>query len=96
MASARIESVMRTLMRPWIGTCEETEACLSDHLDHELEAHRERRVTRHLAWCRRCRAVAESLSRVVESVRGLGRLELEEPPPSIAEAVIERIRHEGA
>lgn len=96
MASARIETLMMTLMRPWIGTCAETEARLSDHLDHELGAREEKRVTRHLAWCRRCRAVAESLSRVVESVRGLGRLELEEPPPSVADAVLERIRHERA
>ena len=96
MASAHIEVVMMKLMRPWIGTCEETTACLSDHLDGELGQREERRVRRHLAWCRRCQVVYDSLARAVEGVRGLGRLELEDPSPSVADAVLERIRHERA
>ena len=84
---------MMKLMRPRIGTCEETGACLSDHLDETLPAGQARRVQRHLAWCKRCRAVFESLSRVVESVRALGRDD-DRPAPSVADAVSERIRRE--
>lgn len=96
MTSARIELAMMKVMQPWIGTCAETEARLSDHLDRDLAARDELRVRRHLAWCRRCRTVYESLARAVESVRGLGRHELEEPPASVVDAVLERIRHERA
>lgn len=94
MAGLRIEGSMMLLMRPWIGTCEETGARLSDHLEHELGPREERRVRRHLAWCRPCRAVFESLSRVVEDVRALGRSDEAAETPSVASAVVERIRHE--
>ena len=92
MTSVSIEPVMRTLMRPLIGSCEETRDQLSEHLDHSLEPRRERRVVRHLRYCRRCRAVYESLVRTVESVRAIGRRPEREPGVSVADTVAERIR----
>jgi predicted anti-sigma-YlaC factor YlaD len=92
MASAGIEPIMRTLMRPLIGSCEETREQLSEHLDGSLGAQRERRVSRHLRYCRRCRLVYESLVRTVESVRAIGRRPDPEPDVSVADAVAERIR----
>lgn len=82
-------------MRPWIGSCAETEERLSGHLEGELPPSEERRVRRHLAFCRRCRSVYESLARAVEHIRSLGREDdLTAPMPSVVEAVTERIRHE--
>jgi anti-sigma factor RsiW len=76
------------------GTCEETRDCLSAHLEDELRGLRRRRVRRHLERCERCRAVLRSLSRAVQQLRSLGRLD---PPlaASVADAVVERIRLEA-
>ena len=82
------------LMRPWIGSCASTMARLSGHLEHDLPVREERRVRRHLVRCRRCRAMYESLVRAVEHVRELGRQDLAQPTPSIAEVVVERIRQD--
>jgi anti-sigma factor RsiW len=92
MATVSIEPVMRTLMRPLIGSCERTRDQLSEHLDGSLAPERERRVRRHLRYCRRCRSVYESLVRTVESVRAIGRRPDPEPDASVADAVAERIR----
>ena len=83
------------LMRPWIGTCEETEASLSDHLEAGLAPEQERLVRRHLVWCRRCRMLYESLVRTVERVRALARDEEGGPAQSVVAVVTERIRHES-
>jgi anti-sigma factor RsiW len=93
MPSERIQRSMMKLMRPWIGTCEQTQACLSDHLDATLPDADEKRVRRHLAWCKRCQALFASLSRVVESVHALGHDD-QRPAPSVADAVTERLRRE--
>jgi predicted anti-sigma-YlaC factor YlaD len=93
MAAARIEQIMNTLLRPFIGSCDETQEQLSDHLDGSLSADRERRVRRHLRYCRRCRSVYESLARTVERVRSLGRAPNEpESDVSAVDAVMDRIR----
>lgn len=93
MGSARIEpSMMMRMMRPWIGSCVETGERLSDHLEHGLAPGVERRVQRHLSWCRRCRALYESLARIVEKVRALGNEDVRTPAPSIVAVVTERIR----
>jgi predicted anti-sigma-YlaC factor YlaD len=92
MANIGIEPVMNTLMSPLIGSCGDTREQLSEHLEGSLTSRGERRVTRHLRLCRRCRAIYESLTRTVESVRNLGRQEETEPIPSLADNVIERIR----
>lgn len=94
MGRSAIEEAMRFAMRPWMGSCTETEARLSGHLEEDLPARDERLVRRHLGHCRRCRQVYESLLRVVEQLRSAGRDDLAEPAPSIADAVIERVRHE--
>lgn len=60
---------MMKMLPPWIGSCEETAACLSDHLEAGLAPEQERRVRRHLAWCRRCRLLYESLARTVKRGR---------------------------
>ncbi len=64
--------------RLWNGSCEETEKHLSEHLDGELRGLRRWRVLRHLARCELCRAVFLSLTRTVERLRALGRVD---PPP---------------
>ena len=82
---------MMMMMRPWIGSCEETGACLSDHLEAGLAPAQERRVRRHLAWCPGCRMLYESLVRTVERVRALGGDDERTPTPSVVAAVTERI-----
>ncbi len=94
MSGGAIEEAMRFAMRPWIGSCAETEARMSAHLDRDLPVREERLVRRHLAHCRRCRPVYESLLRAVDHLRAVGRDGLAAPVPSIADAVIERVRHE--
>ncbi len=83
-----------TLDRLWNGSCEETGQHLSEHLDEELRWLRRLRVSRHLARCELCRAVLLSLTRTVEQLRILGRLD--PPSPTVADAVLIRIRHEEA
>lgn len=94
MDDGLIKGTAMFAMRPWIGSCRQTMARMSSHLDHELPARQERRVHRHLRRCHRCRAVYESLSRAVDQVRALGRRDLEQPTPSVADLVTERIRRE--
>lgn len=94
MAGRGIELIMSTLIRPINGSCEETRDRLSDHLEGSLPPRRDRRVSRHLRYCRRCRAVYASLVRTVESVRELGRRDDAELSGSAARVVVERIRRE--
>ncbi len=94
MAPRVVQESAMFMLRPWIGSCSATMARLSDHLERALPARDDRRVHRHLRRCPRCRAVYESLVRTVEHVRALGRLELEQPMPSIAPVVAERIRRD--
>jgi anti-sigma factor RsiW len=89
-----IKATVMFTMRPRIGSCKQTMARMSGHLDHDLPAGHERRVVRHLARCHRCRAVYDSLTRAVDQVRGLGRSDLERPAPSVADVVTKRIRRE--
>lgn len=99
MGSARIEPsmmMMVRMMRPWIGSCAETGERLSDHLEHGFAPRVERRVQRHLSWCRRCRALYESFARTVEKVRALGNDDERTPAPSIVTVVTERIRRESS
>ena len=74
------------------GSCEETGECLSAHLEQDLRGPRRVRVARHLARCGPCRAALESLTRTIERLRSLVRVELP-LPPSVADAVIDRVRH---
>lgn len=49
---------------------------MSAHLDHELEPRTERRFDRHIAGCRLCARVLDSLRRTIGLLRETG----EEPP----------------
>jgi predicted anti-sigma-YlaC factor YlaD len=84
---------MRMIQRIRAGGCEETRRLLSEHLEGELGGRSERRVLRHLARCERCRAVLHSLARAVGHLRSLGSIE-PPPSPSVADAVLGRIRAE--
>lgn len=81
-------------MKPWMATCRETRKRLSDYLDDELDARTRTRVKRHLARCKRCQAMLESVTRTLEQLRGLGSVEQAEPAPATVRAVVEQIRLE--
>jgi anti-sigma factor RsiW len=81
-------------MKPWMATCRETRARLSDYLDGELDRPTRTRVMRHLGRCKRCQAMLESLTRTLEQLRALGSVEQAEPAPATVRAVVERIRLE--
>jgi predicted anti-sigma-YlaC factor YlaD len=87
-----IEQAMETLMRPWVATHAETRDRLSDHLEGELTGREATRVLRHLARCERCREMLRSLARAVESLRSLRTLDDASARPSVADAVVDRIR----
>lgn len=82
-------------MKPWVATCGETRARLSDYLDDELGARTRRRVTRHLARCKHCHALLESLNRTLEQLRSLGDVEQVPAQPATVGIVVEWIVREG-
>ncbi|MBM3678171.1 MAG: hypothetical protein FJW96_09855 [Actinobacteria bacterium] len=82
------------LMRPWVATCSETGAALSDLYEDVLPARRERRLRRHLARCPGCQAVYASFVRAVEGLRSLGQ-EPTDASPTIVETVIAAIRSDS-
>lgn len=86
---------MELVLRPWVATCEETRERLSAHLDGELEGREARRVLRHLARCPHCRELLQSLVRAVDNLRGLGHARVPAPAPSVADSVVDRIRHQA-
>jgi predicted anti-sigma-YlaC factor YlaD len=92
MGGRRIQAAMELVLRPWVATCAETRERLSAHLEGELVGREAKRVLRHLARCRHCRALLQSLTRAVEHVRSLGQAGAALPAPSVAEAVVDRIR----
>ena len=85
---------MELVLRPWVATCAETRERLSAHIDGELKGRDGKRVLRHLARCHRCRELLRSLARAVEGLRALGQSDAPSPGPSVADAVVDRIRHE--
>lgn len=85
-----------TLVRPWVATCAETRDRLSAHLEDELRGRERKRVLRHLVRCPHCRQMLRSLARTVEGLRSLGRgANLPPTGPSVADAVVDRIRRGG-
>ncbi len=95
MDGRHIQGTMELVMRPWVATHEETQERLSAHLEGELEGREARRVLRHLARCHHCRELLRSLARAVDSLRALGQRDVPPPAPSVADAVVDRIRHDG-
>jgi anti-sigma factor RsiW len=87
-------NVLNLLMKPWMATCRETRERLSDYLDGDLGARTRRRVGRHLARCKHCQALLESLTRTLEQLRSLGSIDQGSPEPAVVRAVIERIERE--
>jgi anti-sigma factor RsiW len=87
-------NVLNLLMKPWMATCRETRGRLSDYLDGDLGARTRRRVGRHLARCKHCQALFESLTRTLEQLRSLGSIDQGTAEPATVRAVIERIERE--
>jgi predicted anti-sigma-YlaC factor YlaD len=90
-----IQAAMELALRPWVATCAETRERLSAHLDGELRGREAKRVLRHLARCPHCRELLQSLARAVDNLRALGQVGVPAPSPSVAEAVVDRIRHDA-
>jgi anti-sigma factor RsiW len=87
--------VLNLLMKPWVATCGETRARMSDYLDDELGARTRRRIMRHLARCKHCQALLESLTSALDQLRSLGNLEQVPAEPATVRVVVERIEREG-
>ena len=85
---------MGVIERLLVGRCDETRERLSDIADGEAGGIRGWRARAHLARCELCQAAYESLVRTVERLRALS--ETDRPPSSgsVADAVVERVRHE--
>jgi predicted anti-sigma-YlaC factor YlaD len=81
-------------MKPWVATCHETRDRLSDYLEGGLGSHTRTRISRHLARCEHCQALLQSLTRTLEQLRSLGRIDQGAPEPATVRAVIERIERE--
>ena len=94
MAGRGIQSDMSMFERLLLGGCEETRERFSDIVDGEARGIRGWRARAHLVRCELCQAVYDSLLRTVDRLRALG--ETDRPPSSgsVADAVVERVRHE--
>ena len=88
--------MLNLLLKPWIASCQETGERMSDYLDSELEGRNLKRVSRHLARCKRCRAMLDSLNRTLEQLRSLGSPEQVAPEAATVTAVLSRIQHESS
>jgi anti-sigma factor RsiW len=72
------------------GSCDQSRDQLSAYLEGELKGLRRLRMRVHLAGCDACTAALRSLRKTVERLRELGEAIL--ATPSVAHAVVERIR----
>ena len=68
-----------------------THAHLSEYVDAELGSADAARVEAHVGICPQCSRVLATLRRTLEGLRSLR----DEPPPAVADAVIDRLRHES-
>src|SRR5258708_19204675 len=92
-ASTIMRARVKSLMDMVAGSCEETRAELSDHLEGELHGARRLRVRLHLAGCDACSAIARSLRATIERLHGLEQnFRPERSSSSVVPAVLERIR----
>ena len=82
------------VMKPWMASCQETGERISDYVDGELEGRSLARVRRHLARCKRCQAMLESLQRTLEQLRSLGSPEQVASEPATVSAVLSRIQRD--
>lgn len=81
-------------MKPWVASHRETRDRLSDYIDGDLDTRTRTRIMRHLARCKRCRAMYESLTRALEQLGTLGSVDPAAPAPATVDAVVERIRRD--
>jgi predicted anti-sigma-YlaC factor YlaD len=86
--------VLNLLLKPWIASCHETRDRISDYVDGELEGRNLVRVRRHLARCHLCRAMLESLTRVLDQLRSLGSGGQTVPAQVTVSAVLARIQRD--
>lgn len=86
--------MLNLLLKPWIASCQETGDRLSDYLDGELEGRGLTRIRRHLARCKRCQAMLESMQRTLAQLRSLGSPEQVAPEPATVSAVLSRIQRD--
>ncbi|HXH89719.1 MAG TPA: zf-HC2 domain-containing protein [Gaiellaceae bacterium] len=84
---------MSTLEHFWMGSCHETAELLSAHIEQDVPLTQRGRVRRHLDRCSGCQTVLRSLRRVVAELRAL-RHDDDVSFPSVADAVLARVRHE--
>jgi predicted anti-sigma-YlaC factor YlaD len=94
MAGRGIQSDMSVIERLLVGGCEETRERLSQIAEGEARGIRGWRARAHLARCELCQAVYESLLRTVERLRALRETDRPLSSGSVADAVLERVRHE--
>jgi predicted anti-sigma-YlaC factor YlaD len=94
VAGRGIQSDMSVIERLLVGGCEETRERLSDIVEGEARGIRGWRARAHLARCELCRAAYESLLRTVERLRALGETDRRPSSGSVADAVLQRVRHE--
>lgn len=94
MAGESIQSNMSVIGRLLLGGCEETRKRLSEIAEDEAHGIGGWRARAHLARCELCQAVYESLLRTVERLRALGDTDRPPSSGSVADAVLERVRHE--
>jgi predicted anti-sigma-YlaC factor YlaD len=85
--------VLSVLLKPWIATCRETRAHLSDYLDGDLGARTRVRIMRHLARCEHCRALLDSLTRTLEQLRSLGTIDQASASATVG-AIVDRIERD--
>jgi anti-sigma factor RsiW len=83
---------MKSLMGMMVGSCEENREQLSAHVEGELTGLHRLRVRFHLAGCSACSAIARSLRQTIERLHELDESFAPVPAPSVAPAVLERIR----
>ncbi len=76
------------------GSCEETAELMSEHLEDTLRGLPRWRVLRHLARCVHCPEVLRSLRATIDVLQRIGRHQAA-ADPSIADAIVERLRREG-
>ncbi|MGH3133049.1 MAG: anti-sigma factor family protein [Gaiellaceae bacterium] len=86
--------MLNLLLRPWTASCHETRDRLSDYVEDELTPRERTRITRHLSRCERCRALLESLTRILDELRSLRGVEQAVPARTTVSSVLARIQPE--
>jgi len=81
-------------MTPWFmirnGSCRSTRRQMSDFVDDEVGARRRGRLERHIARCRRCARLLDSLRNTIAELQLL-RQDTPPPLPSVLAGVEQRL-----